>query len=153
MPKTIVINERQFRMFSLNETKWNGNGEEFQLAKPYNIPPKLYHVSPKKYREQIMRNGLFADIGDEYGDWWNYEGPNGEEPDNEELPEMVFLTDNPYKWYNNLDEPENYDIWQIKTSYLDKNKLFLDPDSSMRNKGSYCYITDIEPSAIMLLAK
>ena len=92
-----------------------------------------------------------ASIGDEYEDWWNYEGPNGEEPDMDELPECVFLTSKPQSWYDNLDDQSNYDIWEIDVNNLDKKLIYLDPDRSMASKGSFIYTSDIQINAIRLL--
>jgi hypothetical protein len=136
----------------LRENRWNGNGEHYPgLIPPSQIPPRAYHVSNKANRNSIMRQGLIATIGDEYEDWWNYEGPNGEQPDGDELPECVFLTVNPKAWYDNLDEPENYDIWEIDMNKLNKSMIFLDPDRSMARKGSIIYIGDISTEALRLV--
>ena len=153
--RTIRLSENQlkriFKPFVL-ETKWNGNGEEWiGLIKPKEIPSKLYHVSNKSYRNSILKYGILASIGDEYEDWWNYEGPNGEEPDMDELPECVFLTSKPQSWYDNLDDQSNYDIWEIDVNNLDKKLIYLDPDRSMASKGSFIYTSDIQINAIRLL--
>ena len=135
----------------IKEDKWNGRGETFQLLKPNKIPNTLYHVSPKSNRNGILKHGIWASIGEEYENWWNYEGPNGESPDNNDIPSCVFLTDNPHTWINKMDNSEDYDVWGVDSKKLDRNYLFLDPDSSMRQQGSYCYLDDIPPSDIKLL--
>lgn len=136
---------------SIEETKWNGNGEEWKGLEPVQNPPAvLYHASPKYNRKSIMELGLYPDCGEEYKDWWNYEGPNGEYPDDEELPEMVFLSDKPYTWYKNISQNGETDIYQIDVSKLDLGNLFYDPDRYQRNNGAYCYSNVIPPSALKL---
>lgn len=133
-----------------NETKWNGEGEKLEpLKKIKKIPPVLYHASYKKNRESILKNGIFASVGDEYRDWWNYEGPNGEIPDDNELEYLVFLTTKPTTWSDNhfLDQ---MDIFEIDTKQLDNTCFYLDPDKYMALKGSICYTGNIPPSAIKL---
>ena len=153
--KIIKLTENKFNEILkplISEAKWNGNGEEYPgLIAPKQIPPILYHVSNKAYRNSILKYGILASVGDEFEDWWNYEGPNGEEPDMDELPECVFLTSNPQAWYDNLNDEDNYDIWQIDVSQLDKNMIYLDPDRSMNSKGSFVYTNDISPSAIKII--
>ena len=134
----------------IRESKWNGNGEEYPgLQLVQNPPAKFYHVSDQRNRKSIMSMGLFPDCGEEYAEWWNYEGPNGEEPDMEELPQLVFMTARPFDWYNSLNDG-NYDIYEIDTAQLDKNQIYYDPDRYQRNKGSYCYGDIIPPSALKL---
>lgn len=133
-----------------NEDKWNGEGERLEpLKRIKNIPPILYHASYKKNRESILKNGIFASVGDEYRDWWNYEGPNGEIPDDDELEYLVFLTTKPTTWSDNyfLDQ---MDIFEIDTKQLDNTCFYLDPDKYMALKGSICYTGNIPPSAIKL---
>lgn len=153
--KRIKIAEAKFNSVLkplVSEIKWNGNGEEYPgLIPPEQIPPILYHVSNKVYRNSILNYGILASVGDEFEDWWNYEGPNGEQPDMNELPECVFLTSNPRAWYDNLDDEDEYDIWGIDVNQLDNNLIYLDPDRSMRNKGSFVYTSDISPKAIKLI--
>ena len=134
-----------------NEAKWNGEGEEFSLNKVKKIPSFLYHASLRKNRDSILKNGIYASIGDVYKDWWNYEGPNGEIPDDEELPELVFLSYQPYTW-SDLDTHylDTMDIYKVDTSKLDNNLFYLDPDRSLRLKGCYCYEGNIPTSAIEL---
>lgn len=132
-----------------NEAKWNGEGEELSFKKIKNIPQILYHASLRKNRDNILRNGIYASVGDEYKDWWNYEGPNGEIPDDEELPEVVFLTSQPNTWSDTY-YLDTMDIYKVDTSKLDKNLFYLDPDKHLGLKGSYCYEGDIPVSAIEL---
>ena len=130
--------------------KWNGNGDKFNLVKPDKLPLKLYHVSRRENRNSILKIGLYSSIGDEYYEWWNYEGPNGEYPDDEELPECVFLTDKPKSWSDLAFEEGEFDIYEIDLNKIDTEKLFFDPDSSMKDRGSYCYLDNIPVNAIKL---
>lgn len=132
------------------EDKWNGEGEKLEpLKRIKNIPPILYHASHKKNRESILKNGIFASVGDEYRDWWNYEGPNGEIPDDDELEYLVFLTTKPTTWSDNY-SLDQMDIFEIDTKQLDNTCFYLDPDKYLALKGSICYTGNIPPSAIKL---
>ena len=130
-----------------SETKWNGDGDVFNLKKPNNVPNKLYHSSPRTNRINIMKNGIFAMVGDDYGEWWDYEGPNGEYPDSEEMPGLVFLSDKPDTW-TNLCWLDAMDVYQIDTNKLNKNNIYLDPTKSLSKSGCFCYAGDIPPQAI-----
>lgn len=132
------------------ETKWNGEGDEFNLIKVKQVPKFLYHASPKVNREDILKDGLLAWVGNEYKDWWNYEGPNGEIPDNEELPELVFLSYQPNTW-SDCYYLDQMDVYKIDTSKLNKNLFYTDPDRHLRLKGCFCYGDNIPASAIELI--
>ena len=139
---------------SIGEAKWNGDGDEWKGLEPaYRFPQYLYHASDRRNRESIMAFGLQPSCGEEYYEWWNYEGPNGEYPDNEELPELVFLSDKPYTWYGNICQNGETDIYQIDTSQLDLEYFFYDPDKYQAKQGNYCYTETIPPSAIKLYEK
>ena len=132
------------------EAKWNGEGEKLEpLKKVKNVPPVLYHASYSKNRDSILKNGIYASVGDEYHDWWSYEGPNGEIPDDDELEYLVFLSTKPFTWSDNfyLDE---MDIYKIDTKQLDNTCFYFDPDKYLAFKGSICYTGNIPPSAIKL---
>ena len=132
--------------------KWNGNGDMFgDLIKPNKLPSKLYHVSRKENRNDILKYGIFSSVGEDYLDWWNYEGPNGEIPDDEDIPDCVFLTVEPNTWSELAFEDGEFDVFEIDINKLDKENLFLDPDKSMRNRGSFCYTKDVPRNAIKLI--
>ena len=132
------------------EDKWNGEGEKLEpLKKIKKIPPVLYHASYKKNRESILKNGIYASVGFEYSNWWCYNGPNGEIPDDDELEYLVFLSTKPTTWSDNF-YLDTMDIYEIDTKQLDKNCFYLDPDKHMALKGSLCYTGNIPPSAIKL---
>ena len=44
-----------------------------------------------------------------------------------------------------------FDVFEIDINKLDKENLFLDPDKSMRNRGSFCYTKDVPRNAIKLI--
>lgn len=137
---------------SVDETKWNGDGDEWKGLEPaYSFPKFLYHATDSRNRERILRYGLQPRCGYEYSDWWSFEGPNGEEPDDDDLPELVFLSDKPYTWYDNIVQNGKTDIYQIDTSQLDLEYFFYDPDKYQRRQGSYCYSEVIPPSALRLI--
>jgi DNA-binding Lrp family transcriptional regulator len=132
------------------EDKWNGEGEKLEpLKRISRVPEFLYHCSYAKNRESILKNGIYASVGDEYKDWWNYEGPNGETPDDDELEYLVFLSSRPYTWADNY-PIDKMDIYKIDTKQLDKHCFYFDPDRFMALKGSICYTLNIPPSAIEL---
>ena len=133
-----------------DETKWNGEGEEFNLVKAKHVPSILYHASLRKNRDSILRNGIIAGVGEEYRDWWNYDGPNGEMPDDEELPDVVFLSYKPNTWSDTY--PIDFmDIYEIDIKKLDKNLLYLDPDKYLALKGCFCYMGNIPKNAFKLI--
>lgn len=133
-----------------NETKWNGEGEEFNLAKAKHIPSILYHASLRKNRESILANGIIAGVGEEYRDWWNYDGPNGEIPDAEDLPDVVFLSYKPNTWSDTY--PLDFmDIYEIDVKSLNKNLFYLDPDRYLALKGCFCYMGNIPKNAFKLI--
>lgn len=132
------------------EDKWNGEGEKLEpLKRLSRVPEFLYHCSYTKNRESILKNGIYASVGDEYKDWWNYKGPNGEIPDDDELEYLVFLSSRPYAWADNYPIDE-MDIYKIDTKQLDRHCFYFDPDKFMALKGSVCYTLNIPPSAIEL---
>ena len=132
------------------ETKWNGEGYEFKLEKAKNVPTVLYHASLRKNRESILANGILAGVGEEYRDWWNYEGPNGEIPDDEELPDAVFLSYKPYTWSDTF--PTDFmDIYRVDTNMLDKNLFYVDPDKYLALEGCFCYMGNIPNKAFRLI--
>lgn len=132
------------------EDKWNGEGEKLEpLKRIKNIPSILYHTSYRKNRESILKNGIYASVGEEYRDWWNYVGPNGETPDDNELEYLVFLTTKPNTWSDNF-FLDRMDIYQIDTKQLDDTCFYLDPDKHLALKGSICYTGNIPASAIKL---
>ena len=132
------------------EDKWNGDGERLEpLKRIKNIPPILYHASYKKNRESILKNGIYASVGFEYSNWWSYNGPNGEIPDDDELEHLVFLSTKPTTWSDNF-YLNTMDVYEIDTKQLDKNCFYLDPDKYLALKGSICYTGNIPPSAIKL---
>ncbi len=135
---------------SISESKWSGEGEEWKLRPVKNVPKILYHASLKKNRNSILQNGILASIGDEYKDWWNYDGPNGEIPDDEKLPEMVFLSYQPYTWSDTY-YLDSMDIYKVDTTKLDRTQFYLDPDRHLRYKGCYCYTGNVPASAIELI--
>lgn len=133
-----------------NETKWNGEGYEFKLEKAKHVPTVLYHASLRKNRESILANGILAGVGEEYRDWWNYEGPNGEIPDDEELPDAVFLSYKPNTWSDTY--PIDFmDIYRVDTNMLDKNLFYIDPDNYLAQKGCFCYLGNIPKKAFRLI--
>ena len=149
MKKTKELNESTQGGANLDEF-WNGDGNEMDFTYPENVPDKLYHLSPIKNRESILKNGLMPSVGDEYYDWWSYDGPNGEYDDLSDMPELVFLTDNPNTWLECLGG-FGYDLYEIDTNKLDKEDISLDPTPSLANRGCYCYGQIIPPSAIKLI--
>ena len=132
------------------EDKWNGDKEKLEPLKRLKIvPPVLYHASYKKNRESILKNGIYASVGFEYSNWWSYNGPNGEIPDDDELEYLVFLSTKPTTWSDNF-YLDTMDIYEIDTKQLDKNCFYLDPTKDLALKGSICYTGNIPPSAIKL---
>ena len=129
---------------------WNGDGDEMDFIYPETVPDKLYHASPISNRESIMANGLVPSIGDEYYDWWSYEGPNGE-CDGLDIPELVFLSSTPEMWLQLLNVSEGYDVYEVDTSKIDKSDITLDPTPSLAKRGSYCYGGTIPPSALKIV--
>ena len=134
---------------NIENEKWNGDGEEMNFDYPENVPKYLFHVSPIKNRESIKRLGLIPSVGEEYEDWWSYEGPNGEIDDNE-LPELVFMTSNPDTWVDRVGYG-GYDLYQIDTDKLDKDDISYDPTPHLAKEGCYCYGQTIPPSALKLV--
>lgn len=132
------------------ETKWNGEGYEFKLEKAKHVPTVLYHASLRKNRESILANGILAGVGEEYRDWWKYEGPNGEIPDDEELPDAVFLSYKPNTWSDAY--PIDFmDIYRVDTNMLDKNLFYVDPDKYLALRGCFCYMGNIPKKAFRLI--
>ena len=131
---------------------WNGDKEEmsFRYPKLNQIPRFLYHASPIKNRESILKNGLVPSVGDEYYDWWSFEGPNGEFDDLSEIPPLVFLTSRPNLWLDCLGGG-GYDLYQVNTSKINKQNISFDPTESLALRGSYCYDGVIPPTAIKLV--
>ena len=129
---------------------WNGDGEEMNFVYPRSIPKILYHASPIENREKILANGLIPQVGDEYFDWWSYEGPNGEVEDYSEIPELIFLTSNPNLWLDCVGHG-GFDLYQVDTSKLDKSDITLDPTKSLALRGSYCYGKTIPAGVIKLI--
>ena len=134
---------------NIENEKWNGDGEEMNFDYPENVPKYLFHVSPIKNRESIKRLGLVPSVGEEYEEWWSYEGPNGEIDDNE-LPELVFMTSNPDTWVDRVGYG-GYDLYQIDTDKLDKNDISYDPTPHLAEEGCYCYGQTVPPSALKLV--
>ena len=134
---------------NIENEKWNGDGEEMNFDYPENVPKYLFHVSPIKNRESIKRLGLVPSVGEEYEEWWSYEGPNGEIDDNE-LPELVFMTSNPDTWVDRVGYG-GYDLYRIDTDKLDKDDISYDPTPHLAEEGCYCYGQTVPPSALKLV--
>ena len=141
---------------NLNESNmdeyWNGEGEEmnFEYPEAKTIPNKLYHVSPIKNRESILKVGLVPSVGDEYYDWWSYSGPNGEYDDPSDIPQLIFLSSKPTMWSDRVGYG-GYDLYEIDTDKLDKEDITLDPTKHIAKEGGYCYGQVIPPSALKLV--
>ena len=142
---------------TLREKKWNGDGDELTNLEPYTgpIPPVLYHTSEAKNTLSILSKGLIPSVGDEYSEWWDYAGPNDEAPDDEELPNVIFLSLKPNTWFDKLNffYEYNFTVFEVDTTHLDKNKFFKDPTKSLYKEGCICYSDIIPASALKVYTK
>ena len=119
-------------------------------GKSYEPSKFVYHKSNPIWRENILKTGLLANVGECYKDYSSYFS-------NEECRPAIFATDskNEKEWF---DSTYDDDVWRINTKianvkwFKDKHfKKMRDPDF-----GKYSHIVtfeDIKPEALKLIFK
>lgn len=103
-------------------------------------PKYLYHKSNPSNRHSILKNGLKPSVGLSYK--MHYD-------ENDNLTPYVFLYDHDTIKNGEYDTTYNDDIYRIKTSLLDKEKLNKDIDISM--EGCFVYSELIHPNEVELV--
>lgn len=105
------------------------------------MPFNFYHRSPIENRESIMKNGLVAQTGECYAEYWERHNFL----DKYDYKPAVFLYAIPGRMF----AKHNTDLWKINLSYIDVSLLAEDPAAiGFPNHKWYMYYGNIPPEAL-----